>query len=82
MELRSLSKPRSGRLAGGWLSHLGPPTAPRSTLSLPRQVAREDSGIITNLTKGETYQAEPFPPFIKEMIAKGGLMASLAAKEN
>ena len=40
-----------------------------------------DTGVITNLTKGETYQAEPFPPFIKEMIAKGGLMASLADKE-
>lgn len=40
-----------------------------------------DTGVITNLTKGETYQAEPFPPFIKEMIAKGGLMASLSAKE-
>ena len=41
-----------------------------------------DTGVITNLTKGETYQAEPFPPFIKEMIAKGGLMASLSAKED
>ena len=41
-----------------------------------------DTGIITNITRGETYQAEPFPPFIKEMIAKGGLMASLAEKEN
>ena len=40
-----------------------------------------DSGTIRNMTKGETYQAEPFPPFIKEMIAKGGLMASLKAKE-
>ena len=40
-----------------------------------------DSGTITNITKGETYQAEPFPPFIKDMIAKGGLMASLKAKE-
>ena len=40
-----------------------------------------DTGVITNVTKGETYQAEPFPPFIKEMIAKGGLMASLSAKE-
>ena len=40
-----------------------------------------DTGVITNLTKGEIYQAEPFPPFIKEMIAKGGLMASLSAKE-
>ncbi len=35
-----------------------------------------DTGIITNITKGETYQAEPFPPFIRDMIAKGGLMAS------
>ena len=36
-----------------------------------------DTGIITNVTKGETYQAEPFPPFIRDMIAKGGLMASV-----
>ena len=40
-----------------------------------------DTGVITNVTKGETYQSEPFPPFIKDMIAKGGLMASLKAKE-
>ena len=40
-----------------------------------------DTGVITNVTKGETYQAEPFPLFIKDMIAKGGLMASLKAKE-
>ena len=40
-----------------------------------------DTGIITNVTTIETYQAEPFPPFIKDMIAKGGLMASLKAKE-
>ena len=40
-----------------------------------------DTGGITNITKNETYQAEPFPPFIKDMIAKGGLMASLEAKE-
>ena len=36
-----------------------------------------DTGIITNVTKGETYQAEPFPPFIRDMIDKGGLMASI-----
>ena len=40
-----------------------------------------DTGVITNITKGETYQAEPFPPFIKDMIAKGGLMASLKEQE-
>ena len=36
-----------------------------------------DTGVITNETRGETYQAEPFPPFLKNMIQKGGLMASL-----
>lgn len=41
-----------------------------------------DTGVITNVTKGETYQAEPFPAFIKEMIQTGGLMASLQDKED
>ena len=36
-----------------------------------------DTGVITNITKNETYQAEPFPAFIQEIITKGGLMASL-----
>ena len=39
-----------------------------------------DSGVITNVTKSETYQAQPFPDFIKDMIAGGGLMASIKAK--
>ena len=30
-----------------------------------------DTGLITNLTKGETYQANPFPAFIKEIIQAG-----------
>lgn len=37
-----------------------------------------DTGVITNVTKNETYQAEPFPEFIKEIIAAGGLLKSLA----
>lgn len=36
-----------------------------------------DTGIITNETKNESYQAQPFPEFIKDMINKGGLMASI-----
>lgn len=36
-----------------------------------------DTGIITNESKGRSYQAQPFPDFIKDMINKGGLMASL-----
>ena len=36
-----------------------------------------DTGIITDLTTGKTYQAEPFPEFIQNIIKKGGLLASL-----
>ena len=36
-----------------------------------------DTGVITDKTKNKTYQAEPFPEFIKNMINDGGLMASL-----
>ncbi len=36
-----------------------------------------DTGVITNLTKNETYQAEPFPDFIKDIINKGGLLNSI-----
>ncbi|MBR6680072.1 MAG: 3-isopropylmalate dehydratase small subunit [Clostridia bacterium] len=33
-----------------------------------------DTGVITNETKNETYQAEPFPDFVKEIIKNDGLM--------
>lgn len=36
-----------------------------------------DTGVITNKTKNETYQAQPFPNFIKEIINAGGLLNSL-----
>ena len=36
-----------------------------------------DSGEITDLTTGETFRARPFPPFIQEMIAEGGLLRSI-----
>ncbi len=36
-----------------------------------------DTGIITDHTTGKAYQAEPFPPFIQNIIARGGLLASL-----
>lgn len=36
-----------------------------------------NTGVITNVTKNETYQALPFPDFIKDIMAKGGLMNSL-----
>ena len=36
-----------------------------------------DTGIITDVTTSKTYQAQPFPPFIQNIISKGGLLASL-----
>ena len=39
-----------------------------------------DTGVITNHTQNKTYQAQPFPPFIQNIIKNGGLLASL--KEN
>ncbi len=36
-----------------------------------------DTGVITDITTGETFKAAPFPPFIQNIIKKGGLLASL-----
>ena len=36
-----------------------------------------DTGVISNITTGKRYQAEPFPEFIQNIIKKGGLLASL-----
>ena len=40
-----------------------------------------DTGLITNLTRNETYQANPFPEFIKEIIQAGGLMADIKKRQ-
>ncbi len=33
-----------------------------------------DTGTITDVTTGTTFQAQPFPPFIAEIIEEGGLV--------
>jgi len=40
-----------------------------------------DTGVITNVSKNESYTAAPFPEFIKEIIAAGGLLASIKKKQ-
>ena len=37
------------------------------------------SGTITNLTRKETYKAQPFPEFMQKIIAAGGLMKYVMA---
>lgn len=41
-----------------------------------------DTGVITNITRKESYQAEPFPDFIKRIINHNGLMNAIAAQED
>lgn len=36
-----------------------------------------DTGVITDETTGQSFEAAPFPPFIQKIIAAGGLMASI-----
>lgn len=39
-----------------------------------------DTGVITDITTGKTYEAEPFPPFMQELISAGGLVNYLDSK--
>jgi 3-isopropylmalate/(R)-2-methylmalate dehydratase small subunit len=39
------------------------------------------TGLIRNITKGETYHAEPFPPFISTLIESGGLVEYVKAQK-
>ena len=38
-----------------------------------------DAGVIVNETTGQSFTAQPFPPFIKEIIEAGGLVARAKA---
>lgn len=39
-----------------------------------------DSGVITDVTTGKTFKAQPFPEFIQNIIRAGGLLASIRNK--
>ena len=40
------------------------------------------TGVITNVTKNETYQSQPFPEFLKKMIDAEGLVKYVNSKKN
>jgi 3-isopropylmalate/(R)-2-methylmalate dehydratase small subunit len=40
-----------------------------------------ETGEIADITTGRTFRAEPFPPFMMELIAAGGLAAYLKARD-
>lgn len=39
-----------------------------------------ETGIVRNITKGETYQASPIPEFLMEIVRPGGLLEILREK--
>lgn len=39
-----------------------------------------DTGRIVDETTGAVFQAQPFPPFVKDIIEKGGLIAAVREK--
>ena len=39
-----------------------------------------DTGVIRNETTGQTFTAQPFPPFIKEIIEGGGLIERIKSR--
>ncbi|UCF88039.1 MAG: 3-isopropylmalate dehydratase small subunit [bacterium] len=39
------------------------------------------TGVISNITKGEEYRAEPYPPFMMDLIESGGLIPYLLKEE-
>ena len=39
-----------------------------------------NTGLITDHTKKKTYQAQPFPPFIQEIVKANGLLGAIKAK--
>ena len=40
-----------------------------------------DTGVITNVTKGTTFQGQPFPEFMQKLIAAGGLVKYTNSKK-
>lgn len=41
-----------------------------------------DTGVISDITTGKIYNAQPFPPFIQNIIKSGGLLNSLKEGKN
>lgn len=56
------------------------PEAAKSIEAGDRVEVDFDSGVITNLTKGASYQGQPFPEFMQRIISAEGLVNYINAK--
>lgn len=62
------------------LSILECPAAAKAVKAGDKLICDLESGVICDVSTGEKFQAEPFPPFISEIIADGGLIPHLSKK--
>ena len=56
------------------------PEAARAIRDGDRVAVDADTGEITDVTTGEVFHAQPFPPFVKAIIERGGLIESVKDK--
>ena len=56
------------------------PAAARAIYAADEIFVDLETGEIVNHTTGQSFRAEPFPPFMMELIAAGGLVAYLKGK--
>ena len=56
------------------------PEAAREARAGERLRVDLETGSVENLTQGRRYTAEPFPPFLRELIGRGGLMPYVKAR--
>ena len=56
------------------------PAAAREARSGDRLRVDVENGVVANLTRDTTYQADAFPPFLQELIGRGGLLPYVKAR--
>ena len=79
-----------GRFSGGTsglsIGHVSPEAASGGEIAVVRtgdEIEIDfDSGVIHNLTRNESYQAAPFPPFIQNIMKNNGLMNAIRKGED
>ena len=61
-------------------AHIECPQAAKAISAGDKVEVDFDSGVITNITRGEVYKGQSFPPFMQDIIQAGGLVAYINAK--
>ena len=78
IKLKAIKKYLNGEASGSVLEHLLMINADSFTETDENDLT---TGVITDETTGQVFQANGFPPFIEEIIRCGGLLKYLKARQ-